>query len=839
MPSNPIAHHAGTIRGNVLPVLPFLAPRAFKRALPPQHMRRWMTAAVASNHHRPGPPRTARFASASDGEERLCRQCAIDRGSPSSHAPPQRIPRQPFATFASRALFAPSPPRPRCHRAWISSRRPETRFYSTSEEDYLVEEDEERAVLEGTQSDGLPLEDAQFYTLMNAEFRELRRLDFLITLQGVTPTEDVERLLKRAAAWPLLDGFPQQDVWWIKKFAQLNAIHDVRLPVDLRTSRLEVNAFTEQAVKKLLCLGRDAASIRQAWASSMRMDYSPEGKRNIWCEMMLWLLDNDQGAVLPTLEATGRGRKAPDYVIADILEQFMSNHLQGAESGELRMPSGFLSVLAILLKQRPFLGHTLSQKLVHLTLAHSSLEQGTMFWDLLQAARFRASWHTLYQVAYFFGKHGEYNKALAILRRPIELGAPPTHPAFLATCAQILRNSAAKAEAYSATAKILSELVGMGVSFNIYLYTVTMHNAVDHGDLQSALTVYRLMQHNGVEPNDYTYTVLLKGLKDNAAPELLQSVMRDAERSLPKLERPRIVATDILHCVYLQHCEPACTEVTFADLARIYRGYFNPSALIKLGVPTRFFGDPKATERTGMKPPPAAIGIMLAAYLKLVSAYDPEEVGRLYRVFYDQIEHSGDHGLAPLGQTDYFFNAFILALGQNASTLPMIPEVLWRMSDSRLLAKPLTSKYTWDILVNAFMRHNQPEAAERVLEIMDKYGQQPNDVTWNSFVRWYARRKDVERVLDTIRRMQLQRVELSVMSLRALGRLKDRDKLAKGLRELDELRHRQADEEADYLVPDDYREETSAWQNIDEEIEDVAKEDADPATVLGKRHDSR
>ncbi|KAL1639752.1 hypothetical protein SLS58_007650 [Diplodia intermedia] len=798
MPSNPIAHYAGTIRGNVLPALPILASRAVEE-----------TRGVS---RRAGPAVT-----------RLYQQRPIDNGSVRSHAS-----RRPFATFASPKPLAPASSRPQCPRSRPFFRRPESRSYSTSEEDYLVEEDDEKAILQGIPSDGLPLEDAQLYALMNPEFRYLRRVAFLFTSQGATPTEDVKQLLKRAAALPPLDELPQQDVWWIKKFAQLNAVHDARLPVDLRTSRLEINAFTEQAVKQLLSRGRDAVSIGHAWISSMRSNYCPEGKRNIWCEMMLWLLYNDQGAVLPALEATSRGRKAPDYVVADILEQFISNHFQQAEHDQLQIPPDLLSTLARLLGQNSFLGHALSQKFVYLTLAHCSLEQGTTFWDLLQAARFRASWHTLYQIAYFFGRHGEYNKALEVLRKPIELGAPPTHPAFLATCAQILRNSVAKAEAYSATTQILSDLVSMGVSFNIYLYTVTMHNAVDCGDLQSAFTVYRLMQENGVEPNDYTYTVLLKGLKDNAAPELLRSVMRDAERSLPNLQRPQIVATDILHCVYLHHFEPACTTATFANLARTYCEYFNPSALIKLGVPAQFFGgSAEATDRTGMKSPPAALGIMLTAYLKLVSQHNPEEVVRLYRVFHGQTQHSGDHGLATLGQSDYFFNSFLLALGQNAETLPMVPEVLWQMSDPRLHSKPITSKYTWDILVNAFMRHNRPEAAERVLDVMSKHGQQPNDVTWNSLVRWYARRKDVDRVLDTIRRMQIQRVNLSVTSLRTLGRLPESDRLSRGLQELDDLRrrppHKQANEEQDYLVPDDYQ-ESLAWQNIDEE--DFIRDDA-------------
>ncbi|GME26812.1 hypothetical protein GTA08_BOTSDO00258 [Neofusicoccum parvum] len=358
----------------------------------------------------------------------------------------------------------------------------------------------------------------------------------------------------------------------------------------------------------------------------------------------------------------------------------------------------------------------------------------------------------------------------------------------------------------------------MGVPLNIYLYTIVMHNAVDHGDTRTALNVFQLLRAKDIEPNDYTYSVLLKGLKDGQNLEALQELIKEAGQALPKLERPHIVATDIIHCIYLNHFEPNPTNRTFADLAQTYHEYFDPSPLVKLGVPAQFFGNSEAPNRMGIIPSSPPIGIILSAYLELISKNSPEEVVRLYRIFRHQIEHSGDPALSELRGLNHYYNAFLLAMGQNASTLRLMPEILRQMTDQRVHSVPLTSEHTWDILVNAFMRHNQPEAARRVMQTMSAYDQKPNEVTWNSLVKGYGRLQDVDNVLATIRDMQLQKVQLGAFSLRVLGRMKEGDKLSKGLREIEEARRRHAEEEQDYLVPEDYQEGSNNGQNSEEEI---------------------
>ncbi|KAH7061403.1 hypothetical protein B0J12DRAFT_736537 [Macrophomina phaseolina] len=714
------------------------------------------------------------------------------------------------------------------------------RAYSTSEEDYLVEEDEEKAILAKSGEESRP-ETTQLMHLMNPDFRQLRRLEFLLKSSNTPPTTDMDQLLQRANCFPPLDDFPQQDVWWIKKFARLNAVYDVRLPVELRSSQLEINALTEQIVKLLLHRGRDVDSIRCSWIADIRGNYSEEGKRNVWGEIMLWLLHHDHDAVLPALEATARGRKSPSYVIADILEQFMSNCLQNSEVGQSSLPSTLLPTLTILLERIPYLGRALSQKFFHLTLVHSTIEQGLELWSLLRENGFRPSWHTYYHLAYFFGRHGQYVKALEALKRPIELGAPPTHWAFLATCAQVLRSSATEAQAYHASSSILAEFIKMGVHLNVYLYTVIMHNAVDHGDVQTALNIFSLLREKGIEPNDYTYTVLLKGLKDGGNQDALRDVIREAGEALPKLSRPEVVATDILHCVYLNHFEPACSERTFIDLAQTYQEYFDPLPLIRLGVPARLFGKQRSLQRLNIPPPHQSIGIVLSAYLELVSRNEPEEVVRLYRIFRQRIDNLEDgYKLSSLRKNSYFYNAFLLALGQHPSTLQLMPELLRHMVDKRIHSAPLATEHTWDILVNAFMRHKQPEAADRVVQMISSYGQEPTEVTWNSLVRGYGRMQDIDKILDTIRQMQLRRIDLSDYSLRVLGMMKESDKLSQGLREMEDVRRRKVEEEMDYLVPEDYQEELAEGKDKEEGIqgESMNKEDVegkwrDDECVLG------
>lgn len=803
-------------------MLSFLAPHAS------EHTPRCMTADVAARARAPHAWAIGR----TDAEEssvehsrargqtttgfqvanRSAQTCCIQTSSPSTFATSSRL-------------------RPQYSEIWAFFHRQPRRSYSTADDDYLVEEDEENAILAAPS--GLPaLGTEQLMQLMNPEFRALRRFAYLVNTQDHQFAPGMQALLERAGTFPLLDEFLQQDAWWIKKFAYINALYDVRLPLELRTSQLEVNASTEQAVKLLFSRGRGVPAIRQTWIDLMREHYSYEGKRNVWCEMMLWLLHHDHDAVLPTLEAIGRGSKAPTYVVADILEHFMSNHLQHTEPGQGTLPSRFIPTLLLLLEQKPYLARALSQKFLHLTLIHSSLQEGTTIWNRLRAHGFRPSWFTYYHIAYFFGRHGEYEMALEILQKPIALGAPPTHWAFMSTCAQVLRSSVTKADAYHASSRVLSKFIEMGISLNVPLYTVLMHNAVDHGDVQAALNMFDIMQSKGIEPNDYTYTVLLKLLKGGDDPNAFRAIVRQAGQALPTLQRPRVVATDLVHCIYLMRFEPARSDHAFADLAQTYHEYFDPSPLVRLGVPAQYFGNPNAPIRMGMTPGPPAIGILFTAYLELISRNNPEVVVHLYRIFRHRIDDVSDTVISELREVNYFYNAFLLAMGQNASTLHLMPEVLRQMTDKRIHREPLTTVHTWDILINAFMRHNQPEAAARVKQAMGTYGQEPNEVAWNSLVKGYARLQDVDGVLNTIRDMQLRKFVLGDDSLRLMGRIKEGDRLRKGLRDVDAMKRRQEAEEQDYLVPDDYQvsddyqEDPSDKQKIGEEIrEEIEKEE--------------
>ena len=90
------------------------------------------------------------------------------------------------------------------------------------------------------------------------------------------------------------------------------------------------------------------------------------------------------------------------------------------------------------------------------------------------------------------------------------------------------------------------------------------------------------------------------------------------------------------------------------------------------------------------------------------------------------------------------------------------------------LPKPCV--YTWSILLNIFMRHSQPLAAEKVLNLMLARDIRPSIVTWDNLISGYSRMQNPAMTADAVYRMEQAGFEKTERINIALAVMKDRER---------------------------------------------------------------
>lgn len=92
---------------------------------------------------------------------------------------------------------------------------------------------------------------------------------------------------------------------------------------------------------------------------------------------------------------------------------------------------------------------------------------------------------------------------------------------------------------------------------------------------------------------------------------------------------------------------------------------------------------------------------------------------------------------------------------------------------------PSPSVYTWTILMQGFMRHNQPQEAEHILELMREHSIEPNAVTWNTLATGYAKMQKIPEAVDAMRRLEAAGFRADNWTLKAFSHIGDKRRAIK------------------------------------------------------------
>jgi pentatricopeptide repeat protein len=645
------------------------------------------------------------------------------------------------------------------------------------------------------------------------------------------------------------------DRLWTMHYAAIRPKYDLSLPLRRRLDVLWTDPVAGERAAKLILAPRPPdvemlSYMRATWdcpglffdgteVAGLGPDERDGQKKlriAVWRTMMLWLLHHQPEMAAGVLQATYTHPHPPFYMVADALEHLAGYYLLEHDKYTPVAAKSFRSALYTLLEECVEARPSLSQQTIFLVLSRSSLRGTHFFYNLLTNLDVHMSYDSLLQFAYVFGMHGDFERALDALADAVRAGADPASDVALSVCNKILRWSVVNPDGYHASAYIVSRLLEVGVHMNLPLHNVLMVNAIEAGDMKMALRVFDLLEENGVEPDSYTYSTLLKGCKQSGDLAMTSNIRRKASEVASITQDPWI-ATDILHLVYIQQSKvddpiafrPHASAV-FAALVPVYLRYFDAEVLLELRIISRkalgYHMEESNLTRSTMKPTNAAINIMLSAFLRIPNS----NVERSFTQFTKNLFGGSNDSrrelakqITKLAMDDFTFNTYLVAFSRRKEHLKQCTALVHLMSQGLppdlLPRNPLTDEptppakptaQTFSILLDAFAKHGQTAAAAKVLTLMRQRGLKPEQVTYNSLIKGFANVRDVEGMAEALRGLEKDGFQVDdaiVAAFRKVGGKEALQKAWENQRRLEEGGYEEygvGDQEPDEYIAEGY-----------------------------------
>lgn len=487
-------------------------------------------------------------------------------------------------------------------------------------------------------------------------------------------------------------------------------------------------------------------------------------EHRLWCDVALFLLAFRPVEALEFLNATHREPYPPIHAVEDSILHLVKMH-SSVEEEDYRG-----KLLRRIARAVPTLasrntGEVLSLR--HGTLAYilPACKPRMQFWlwNVIKRNEIKVHWHTYLHFATHFISAPEligwnhFEQGLEALSAARSNGANLDSDAFRSTCTNLLRSAIRQPDGLRVCLRAVDSLVEMGVKLNLALLNVIMLNAVEALDFTTAWSIYHSLPKYGLQPDVYTFAILLKACKANLDDaEMLNETIRNLIAHVDVKALPELAA-NVLHGLYLHHTKHR-PEKTFETLSEAYTQLFDTAPLSELGLLPSHAQSSK--EKRKIAPNHSAVGVMLNAYLDqlFLQTQSPVQAHFLYRRFRELVA-AGTEPFASMVGEDYIPNAFLVNLTKTKAGLPAATEVIKDMqryhpADDRRAEQCKPTLRTWTIFLHGFKRHGQMKLAEQVVEYMQRQGTKPDLVVWNILVDGYATAQDsegVERVLKGLK----------------------------------------------------------------------------------------
>ncbi|KAJ5587875.1 uncharacterized protein N7459_003640 [Penicillium hispanicum] len=549
-----------------------------------------------------------------------------------------------------------------------------------------------------------------------------------------------------------------------------------------RKGQEDIPAFLEQIQTD--CRG----GFRDAWQGMPR--YS---KATIWQPLAIWLLQNDPKLALEFLFVTTETLESPDFtMVADCflyLDNFYyADWLQNWKNDIHTYPS----LLEKCLRPGTWPIVSLPNKGARLYIRRSRPPGVSHAFRMVKERNIGLCPETALCFMWRFTELGDVDRAFQALEFIPKLNDP--HFSINSTevfrhCCKLLTLDTVHDSPNGRNFQILPRLLEMGVQPDRDMMNIVVSNAFRTGDPQLGFDMLQFMKNHGHEFDSYTYVTLLtdavargdRGRADSLIREIeLQEDLRSNEYLVSKIFHSHFVFTAKYQDVDTD------SSALFYSMLGLYNQLHDITPLRELLIIPPHY-TPKE-EGTNSQPSLIALFIMIATYLRCHKGLS--NVQRVYGRFHELVRQ-GHPSIAPLAATDHTYNEFLIALRDNPRglrTSVRIVEDMLRPPTSQAKQVFTPSKptiRTWTLLLSAFNYSRQPQAVDKIKEMMAKHHVSYSDVTWNIIVNGYANAQDIPRTAVSIKAMEQEGFSIDSYTMKSLRYLRDPDRLWVAIDELD------------------------------------------------------
>lgn len=361
-------------------------------------------------------------------------------------------------------------------------------------------------------------------------------------------------------------------------------------------------------------------------------------------------------------------------------------------------------------------------------------------------------------------------------------------------------------------ADIFAALSDIGLSPNLFTYSVILYSLCIRRDLDTAMEVFGLMKHQGFTPDTFAYEILAHGCVRTEAYGTLVDLAVEACRANVKTRlfwnnvifaihnycikkrSPRGVRRSSIYPVNamltrvfdVARLRPFITEVGH-NFAGAGSGVPFPDHFGRLQLEV-----PPLPPQELLTPNLSTLAIFLLAMIR--SLPEPHDVVVFYAHFKNLLQqrHPDAERLVQRFGT-YIYDAILRSLvcwkGTRRVVFDIVRDMMANADDAGTAASdhtdsgapgivqpPAPSVYTWAILIKSFMTNRQPEKAEQCIDLMRHHGIEPDLVTWNTLTVGYANMQNIRGVVSSMQRLEAAGLQADDWTMRAFKRLHNKRK---------------------------------------------------------------
>ncbi|PYH41543.1 pentatricopeptide repeat protein [Aspergillus saccharolyticus JOP 1030-1] len=557
--------------------------------------------------------------------------------------------------------------------------------------------------------------------------------------------------------------------------------------------------------------------FRESWN---QLDVATKSEH--WMRLSLWLIANEPTRALKFLYITCQDKQRPLLVMISECLLFLRNYPKLFDSWRWESVT-FPDLVATCLDPHYWPIVYTPQKGIRFFIGAANDDDVLRAWKLVYERQVHTSAETYLAWASRFTRMRNIDLALEALEHVRQIGQVgleiTSEPVKRHGCLLLLLDSV-KDGPEGRNFRILPRLLEMGMRPDLEMMDLILANCYKTGDPELGRDMLNHMQSQGYPLTTYTYVTLLSDATRRLDRSEINRLKHEIEMQGEDIRTNRFVKSKLFHAYFCLNVkdqtgrpEEMDNKHAFRSLFRLYNEMYDISPLKKLGIVPQSYRQ-QVTGRSPLRTEPDAVPLflMIASYLRCHS--DISVTARVYDRFVELLENE-DPVISPLGRTDHTWHEFMFAWRNDVRGLRPSVRLVGTMerfntedqgvSPDQPNFRPKPTVYIWTALVSAFLWNKEPNAAEKVLELMDKYKVKYNKVLWTSLIYGYAQNKDILKVAQTIRAMESAGHEMDAFTIRALRHIQDPERLWQAVDELDKQANEQVHSETYSSLTDKLR----------------------------------